>query len=295
MEIAVVFAEIICDPNRREKSGKIVTQNLIRDALTLLTKTTNEHGGKTVKTTEDQILCVFPAAKKAIQSACQMQQAIFQSPEFGKLEMALKIGAHYGEGALSKNTVSGEALSIAKKLRDTAQSGQIIITREMQKEIPAVLGLEMKHCGKVKVEEKLMKIDLFEVFWNEGEEEHTIISKSAIKRGTKDSGVLTLEYLGKSYELGKSRNSFLLGRGNKNDMIIDEPCVSRDHARIKLADGAFKLIDQSTNGTYLNTSRHNDFCLHKAEFVLESAGFICLGKKIDINYPHLIRFGMEDD
>lgn len=294
MEIAVVFAEIVCDSKLSEKSGKIVTQNFIRDALVLLTKTIKEHGGKILKTTDNQLLCIFSNAKKAVQSACQMQLAIYWNPEFKKLDMALKIGSHFGEGVLSKNSISGEAITVAKKLRDVAKRGQIIITRNMQKSIPTSLGLELILCGRLKVKEKRMKMDLMEVLWDENEEENTIIGESAINRHTAVSARLVLEYRGKYYELGKGRNTYLLGRGNQNDLIIDEPCVSRRHATIKQIGNKFKIIDQSTNGTYIHTDKNGDFCLRKAEFMFEGSGVICLGQKINNDYPYLIYFELEE-
>jgi len=294
MEIAVVFAEIACDSSLSEKCGKIATQNFVRDALILLTKTIKEHGGKILKTTDNQTLCVFSNAKKAVQAACQMQLAISWNPEFRKLDMALKIGSHFGEGVLNKNSISGEAITVAKRLRDVAKSGQIIITRDMQKSIPTSLGLELKLCGRLKVKEKLVKLDLLEVLWDEEEEENTIIGESAINRRASHSARLVLEYMGKNYELGKGRNTYLMGRGNQNDLIIDEPCVSRGHVTIKQIGSKFKIIDQSTNGTYINTDKIGDFCLHKAEFIFEGSGVICLGQKINKDYPHLIYFEMEE-
>jgi adenylate cyclase len=293
MELAVVFVEIACDDQACERAGRIVTQNLIRDAVTLLTETVNEYTGKPVKTTENQMLCVFPNARKAVQAACRMQQAIYRKDTFTRLGMALKIGSHFGEGTLSKDNVTGEVLLVAKKLRDTAKSGQIIITKDIQTEIPVAFGLELKSSGQLRAKSSLKKIDLFEVLWNTDEEEHTIVSRSTVKRTPSGEDTLVLEYLGKDYIIESGRKSYLMGRGNQNDLIIDEPCVSRGHAIIKQAGGKYKLIDQSTNGTYVSTKKSGEFCLHQAEFVLDDSGIISLGTKIEPGYPFLIHYRME--
>lgn len=293
MELAVVFTEISCNPVRCDKAGKIATQELIRDAMILISQTIKEHGGKAIKTTEDQVLCIFPSAWKAVQCSCQMQLSIYRDTRFARLEMALKIGSHFGEGTLSKDNISGEVLSVARKLRESARSGQIIITRDVRRDIPMAMGLTLKSQGQVKIPETSRKLDLFEVLWNEGDEDNTVISSSAVQRWSETPGTLVLTYLGKDYILEKGRETYLLGRGNQNDLIMDEPCVSRGHAVIRQVDGKYRLVDQSTNGTYLSTAESGDFCLHQAEFILDRKGIICLGTRIEEGYAHLIHYRME--
>ena len=47
--------------------------------------------------------------------------------------------------------------------------------------------------------------------------------------------------------------NLLIGRLSKCDLVIDEPSVSSQHARMHLQDGVLKVIDMgSTNGTRLN-------------------------------------------
>jgi pSer/pThr/pTyr-binding forkhead associated (FHA) protein len=44
-----------------------------------------------------------------------------------------------------------------------------------------------------------------------------------------------------------------VGRAEENDVVIDSPLVSRRHARIVLADGAYLIEDlESRNGTLVN-------------------------------------------
>ena len=57
--------------------------------------------------------------------------------------------------------------------------------------------------------------------------------------------------LGKRLELGAA--PFEIGRASTNDLFIDQESVSRHHARITYADGAYSVADLgSTNGTYVN-------------------------------------------
>jgi VWFA-related protein len=47
-----------------------------------------------------------------------------------------------------------------------------------------------------------------------------------------------------------------VGRGEENDVVLDSPRVSRRHARIEVAEGAYHVFDNgSANGTFLNGER----------------------------------------
>lgn len=50
-----------------------------------------------------------------------------------------------------------------------------------------------------------------------------------------------------------------VGRSPSCDIFLDDITVSRNHARLTLADGAVKLVDlDSLNGTYVNRRRIED-------------------------------------
>src|SRR5881296_409959 len=63
----------------------------------------------------------------------------------------------------------------------------------------------------------------------------------------------------------------LIGRDQQNDVVLDDPRVSRKHAEIRLRLGRYTLYDlQSTNGTYVNGRR-------VAEKVLDDGDKISVG------------------
>lgn len=57
-----------------------------------------------------------------------------------------------------------------------------------------------------------------------------------------------------SFVLGET--PLLIGRGDTCDIVIDEPLVSREHARIEWRSGVHVIVDlQSTNFTLVNGKR----------------------------------------
>lgn len=57
-----------------------------------------------------------------------------------------------------------------------------------------------------------------------------------------------------------------IGRDPENDLVLDDPRVSRRHAEIRLRLGRYTLYDlQSTNGTYVNGRRVAEMALSDAD------------------------------
>ncbi|HEV8229418.1 MAG TPA: DUF3662 and FHA domain-containing protein [Candidatus Limnocylindria bacterium] len=58
----------------------------------------------------------------------------------------------------------------------------------------------------------------------------------------------------------------LIGRDEENDVVLDDPRVSRKHAEIRLRLGRYTLYDlQSTNGTYVNGRRVAEVVLNDGD------------------------------
>jgi FHA domain-containing protein len=58
----------------------------------------------------------------------------------------------------------------------------------------------------------------------------------------------------------------LIGRDHENDIVLDDPRVSRKHAEIRLRLGRYTLYDlQSTNGTYVNGRRVAEVVLNDGD------------------------------
>jgi len=58
---------------------------------------------------------------------------------------------------------------------------------------------------------------------------------------------------GKSFKLEETTT---IGRSTNNDIVLDDPAVSAEHAKVKYENGKFVLYDlASTNGTYVNGNK----------------------------------------
>ena len=294
VKLPAVFIEIAWDEGKARKHGQINTQNLVLKAMSIVTDIVKKHGGKIVRTSDRQVFCTFPNTKKSIQAVINQQRAIAQEELLQVIETSLKIGLHYGETKLSKDDVSGEAASIAEKIKLVAQSGQILVSRDSVQEIPTALDIQFTKRGKLKVKGRILKIEVLEAIWKETSGTLTVYTDEIVKSPPSLDSVLVLKFKGKKYKLGKSRSSFLIGRSNENDIIIDETSISRQHASVKFKNGRFRLADQSKNGTYLKTESEEEHFLNQNDMLLEGKGVFCPGHKIENDYPYLVYYSVID-
>jgi hypothetical protein len=89
---------------------------------------------------------------------------------------------------------------------------------------------------------------------------------------------LFLRYGNKDISLEKDRLPFLIGRGEKNDLVVRDQSVSRTHASIEYRRGKFVLIDRSTNGTFLQIRDEETMFVHRDQIHLRREGIILLGQ-----------------
>lgn len=65
-----------------------------------------------------------------------------------------------------------------------------------------------------------------------------------------------------------NRTIFNIGRHPDNDLLLDDPHVSRHHIQIRLHQGKFALFDrQSRGGTYVNSQRVNEHILRPGDVI----------------------------
>jgi pSer/pThr/pTyr-binding forkhead associated (FHA) protein len=71
--------------------------------------------------------------------------------------------------------------------------------------------------------------------------------------------LLVLEGPLKGREFQVTKEPFMIGRDRTNDIIIEDPLISRKHASIYFRDGRYRVKDlDSTNGTFLNGEKVSD-------------------------------------
>ncbi len=89
-------------------------------------------------------------------------------------------------------------------------------------------------------------------------------------------------------------SSITIGRAEENDVVVNGHLSSRLHARIVIGRSNFVLIDQSTNGTFVQTGDGEDLFIHHDILQLKGKGMIGLGCLPEPGSQHTIHFTCDE-
>ena len=92
-----------------------------------------------------------------------------------------------------------------------------------------------------------------------------------------------------------SRQQITIGRADENDLVIRGNLISRIHARIEISRGKFLLIDQSTNGTFVQSVDGEESFVRRDSMQLKGEGMIGLGKAPEADSSQTIRYICEEN
>ena len=84
--------------------------------------------------------------------------------------------------------------------------------------------------------------------------------------------------------------SITVGRAEDNDLVVKGHLISRLHARIEISRNKFVLIDQSTNGTFVQSADGEESFVRRDSLQIKGQGMIGLGRLPEQGSPQTIRF-----
>ena len=278
--LAIVFADISGSTRLYESLGDAIARELVSQCLGVMTEYIDKYGGKVIKTIGDEIMCTFPTADSAVEASMGMQEGVTEDlPEINPntpSTLTIRVGLHYGPAILEGGDVFGDAVNVAARMAGLAKGGQIITTQDTAEALNPALRSSTRHLDRIPVKGKSEDIDIFEVIWQA--EDVTRMATGLLKSEVKDVNLL-LRYNGKEMKLDQNMDPFILGRGKKADMVVNDTMASREHARIECRRGKFILTDMSTNGTYVQTPEGPSY-LRREDIVLTGQGKIALGREL---------------
>ena len=290
-QATLLFADICGSTSLFEKYGDLRARQIETQVLDLLAACTNAHQGTVIKTIGDEIMSCFPDAERGVSAACEMQQGIKDDPVLAELSIAIRIGLHHGPVLVEKNDVFGDAVNVAARMVALAKADQIITTRETVSHLSADSRQITRGLGRSWVRGKQNEMEIAEVIWYESGS-LTQMSDGETQKILRNQlyARLILDYRDQNIPITPSTQVFTIGRGLKNNLVVERELVSRSHATIEFRQGKFILKDNSTNGTYLLLENGARFFVRREEFTLHERGVICLGQAAFEDNPDVIRY-----
>lgn len=294
----VVFADLIGSTGVFEAVGNVEAARTVTELTRWIGQVCVAHQGRVVKTLGDGVLMVFPDGQPAIDAVVEIQRShqrrVLSNPE--PLRMPLKIGVASGEVEMVEGDCFGDAVNVASRLSDLTGAHQIWANSDALDYVTESGGVRFRTLGPINIRGRAEPCTVYQIEWREEQTTDFLTVQGQIDPGLMDPDA---DPLGRQIELRwlddrKIFKSFelpvLIGRVRQVEFAVNDPRVSRTHARIEWRNGSVMLVDVSTFGSWVRFSgAGSDLLLRREECVLHGTGEIALGASFaDLSVPTVV-------
>jgi adenylate cyclase len=257
------------------------------------------HQGRVVKKLGDGVLAIFMSAENATRAVIDIQRGhqlrLLKWPE--AIRMEIKAGIAYGEVVEVEGDCYGDAVNVASRLSDLSGANQAWVTEAVVTEIGDSPGLRFLRLGPVSIRGRAEPLPLYRLEWQEGAVSEFLTMQATLLQTEhpveRAAGQIHLSYLDQSSSFSSSAMPVHLGRADTAEFFIEDPRVSRLHAKIEWRKGSFFLTDMSSFGTWVRfNGSNNDVPLRRNGCVLHAAGEIALGVPFQDFGTPTVRFSL---
>jgi class 3 adenylate cyclase len=298
VELVILFADVVGSTQLYEKLGDLTARDMVGRCLEIMKEATEQHGGTVIKTMGDEVMSTFPTADAAMNAAQQMQQLISGDDELavaGGGHVAIRIGCHSGPVVQESRDVFGSAVHTANRMTSQAKAGQIITTASTVEQLSPSWRADVRQIDLAAVRGQTDEVALFEVLWQPDDATSMLPTISWGDQETQDAAKLTLTFQSQSVVLGAGgRRNATLGRAEDNDVVVKGNLISRLHARVETRRNKFILVDESTNGTFVQTISGEEIFVRRDSTQLNGEGVIGLGRVSQPGTPLAVHYVIED-
>ncbi len=287
IQTTVVFTDLHGSTAVFEALGNALATEAITEITSRISQQCVQGGGKVVKTLGDGVLVMFPDGQSAINAVVEIQRShsnrmLRTAPE---LRMPLRIGVASGEVEMVAGDCYGDAVNVASRLCDLCGPYQIWANAAALAMAEERQGTNFRILGPINIRGRAEPCTVYQIEWHED-----VASDFLTMQGSLDPAQISgdRDALGREVELTWSGNSrrfksfelpIQLGRVHDADFIVNDPRVSRIHARLEWRNGSVVFVDASSYGSWVRFAgtKGSDVLLRRAECVLHGKGELALG------------------
>jgi adenylate cyclase len=296
IELAILFADVVGSTRLYELMGDLRARDMVAICIDVMRSATEQRQGTVIKTMGDEVMSTFPSADEALNAAAQMQLQISSHAQL-KVDgqpVSIRIGCHFGPVMLENRDVFGATVHTANRMTSQAKAGQIITTAATVERLSPEWRASCRQIDVATLKGQGNEVALYEVLW---QSEDVTSMVPAISMNSRPVRLLRLRIRANDRDLvvDEQHSSITIGRAEDNDVVIKGNLISRLHARIEISRSKFVLIDQSTNGTFVQTADGEESFVRRDSLQIKGQGTIGLGRLPEQDSPQTIRFVCEEN
>lgn len=286
----ILFADIAGSTELYAQLGDAEARMLVGRCLECLMACARAKQGTVIKTIGDEVMCAFDSADQAVSAAILMQEENTADMTMSEHCVQLRIGLHHGPVIREAADVYGDAVNIAARMVAHAKAGQIITSETTLGGLDERFRSAARLVDQARIKGKPKPMEIYELSWGHPEELTMVTTIEPPMDGAGAETAMSLHYMESMLVIDQEHPVITMGRGPNNDIVLNDPRVSRLHARIELRKDKFVLVDQSTNGTFILREDGQTALLRRDEIPLPHYGRIGLGEHTAPDSELTIRF-----
>lgn len=286
VQTTVVFADLMGSTGVFETIGSARGSRVVTQLTQWIAGICVAHRGRVIKTLGDGVLAVFPHAPDAIGAVVEMQRdhqtRLAQS--IGGTRLPIRIGVARGEVEFIDDDCYGDAVNVASRLSDLSGPHQIWANQQSLDDSTESDGVRYRPLGPIAIRGRAEACQAFQVEWHENLSSDLMTMQASIDSEQDQldkvvlGGEVELSWLSLHKRFRSSQLPIHIGRVSQAEFVVNDPRVSRAHARIDWRNGSILLVDVSTYGTWVRfVGGGSDLLLRREECVLHGTGEIALG------------------
>ena len=277
LEVAILFADVVGSTQLYDKFGDTKASETVALCLDVMKDATHQFNGTVIKTIGDEVMSTFETVDDAMGAAVMMQTRVTSETREGGIPVTIRIGCHFGPVVQEQNDIFGAAVHTANRMTSQAKAKQIVISGFTVEQMSPELRNQTRQIDVATVRGRLDEVALYELVW-QPEEATSMLPTLEWENKDRRASRLMINYRDSTIELSDKRKSINLGRADDNELVVKGNLISRIHAKIEMRRGKFVLIDQSTNGTFIQSVRGQETFVRRDTAELSGEGTIGLGR-----------------
>jgi len=275
-DATVLFVDLVGSTALYQALGNARAAALVSGVTDWIGSLCEAGGGVVVRRLGDGVLVVFEEGGAAFACAMQMhrRQNEHNNAQGNEQPLQFRIGIARGSITAAQDGV-GEVINTATDLCKRCGPEQILTTDRALHQLSLTAFARFRNLGLMHVRGKSEPVEVFLVEWkNDAGRGLTTVRGDINGQDFYDSvpgAGIRLSWAGRQAQFVRARLPLVLGRHSKAHFEIDDPRVSREHARIFAHDDVLVLEDTSRYGTSVRfessatvlTLRHQECVLHE--------------------------------
>ncbi|MBK7313142.1 adenylate/guanylate cyclase domain-containing protein [Candidatus Aalborgicola defluviihabitans] len=287
VQTTVVFTDLHGSTAVFEALGNALATETVTQITTWVGQQCVQAGGRLVKTLGDGVLVMFPDSQSAVDAVVAIQRdhsnRIMRVP--ANLRMPMRIGVASGEVEIVAGDCYGDAVNVAARLCDLCGPYQIWANAAAVNTVDESTGTTLRVLGPINIRGRAEPCTVYQIEWHEDLASDFMTMQGELgpahASDERDSlgREVELVWMGnikrfKSFEL-----PIQLGRVRDADFVVNDPRVSRIHARLEWRNGSVVFVDASSYGSWIRFqgTTGSDVLLRREECVLHGKGELALG------------------